>query len=66
MLHSLLQFSPEKMTQTVYVRFSYEDKVSEEVPINVGLDLSKNSNRKKLLNRLLKSNPNITEVSFTK
>jgi len=54
------------MTQTVYVRFSYEDKVSEEVPINVGLDLSKNSNRKKLLNRLLKSNPNITEVSFNK
>ena len=55
-----------KMTSTVYVRFSYEDKVSEEVPINVGLDLSKNSNRKKLLNRLLKSNPNITEVSFLK
>jgi hypothetical protein len=66
MLHSLLQFSPEKMTQTVYVRFSYEDKVSEEVPINVGLDLSKNSNRKRLLNRLIKSNPNITEVSFLK
>jgi hypothetical protein len=66
MLHSLLQFSPEKMTQTVYVRFSYEDKVSEEVPIHVGLDLSKNSNRKRLLNRLLKSNPNITEVSFLK
>jgi hypothetical protein len=55
-----------KMTQTVYVRFSYEDKVSEEVPIHVGLDLSKNSNRKRLLNRLLKSNPNITEVSFIK
>jgi hypothetical protein len=55
-----------KMTQTVYVRFSYDDKVSEEVPINVGLDLSKNSNRKRLLNRLLKSNPNITEVSFIK
>jgi predicted nucleotidyltransferase len=54
------------MTQTVYVRFSYEDKVSEEVPINVELDLTKNSNRKKLLNRLLKSNPNITEVSFIK
>jgi predicted nucleotidyltransferase len=52
------------MTQTVYVRFSYEDKVSEEVPINVELDLTKNSNRKKLLNRLLKSNPNITEVSL--
>ena len=55
-----------KMTQTVYVRFSYDDKVSEEVPIHVGLDLSKNSNRKRLLNRLLKSNPNITEVSFIK
>lgn len=54
------------MTQTVYVRFSYEDKVSEEIPIHVELDLSKNSNRKKLLNRLLKSNPNITEVSFIK
>ena len=54
------------MTQTVYVRFSYEDKVSEEVPINVELDLTKNSNRKKLINRLLKSNPNITEVSLIK
>ena len=54
------------MPETVYVRFSYDDKVSEEVPINVELDLTKNSNRKRLLNRLLKSNPNITEVSFTK
>ena len=54
------------MTQTVYVRFSYEDKVSEEVPINVELDLTKYSYRNKLLNRLLKSNPNITEVSFLK
>jgi len=54
------------MTQTVYIRFSYEDKVSEEVPIHVELDLTKNSNRKRLLNRLLKSNPNITEVSFIK
>ena len=54
------------MKQTVYVRFSYDDKVSEEVPINVELDLTKNSNRKRLLNRLLKSNPNITEVSFIK
>jgi len=54
------------MTQTVYVRFSYDDKVSEEVPINVELDLTKNSNRKRLLNRLLKSNPNITEVSLIK
>ena len=57
---------PETMTQTVLVKFSYDDKVSEEVPINVELDLTKNSNRKRLLNRLLKSNPNITEVSFTK
>jgi hypothetical protein len=55
-----------KMTSTVYVRFSYEDKVSEEIPIHVELDLSKNSNRRKLMNRLLKSNPNITEVSFIK
>ena len=54
------------MPETVYVRFSYDDKVSEEVPINVELDLTKNSNRKRLLNRLLKSNPNITEVSFIK
>ena len=54
------------MTSTVYVRFSYEDRVSEEVPIQVDLDLTKNSNRKKLLNRLLKSNSNITEVSLTK
>jgi hypothetical protein len=54
------------MTQTVYVRFSYDDKVSEEVPIHVELDLTKNSNRKRLLNRLLKSNPNITEVSLIK
>ena len=56
------------MTQTVYVRFSYSDKVSEEVPINLGVnvDLTKNSNRKKLLNGLLKSNPNITEVSSIK
>jgi len=54
------------MTSTVLVKFSYEDRVSEEVPIQVKLDLSKNSNRKKLLNRLLKSNPNITEVSLIK
>ena len=56
------------MTQTVFVKFSYEDKVSQEIAIDLGvdLDLTKNSNRKKLLNRLLKSNPNITEVSFLK
>jgi hypothetical protein len=54
------------MTSTVVVKFSYEDRVSEEVPIHVELDLTKNSNRKRLLNRLLKSNPNITEVSFIK
>ena len=54
------------MTQTVYVRFSYGDKVSQEMPINLGvdIDLSNNKNRKKLLNRLLKSNSNVTEVSI--
>ena len=54
------------MTSTVYVRFSYENRVSEEVPIQVDLDLTNNSNRKKLINRLLKSNSNITEVSLIK
>ena len=52
------------MTQTIYVRFSYENKVSEEIPIHTELDLSKNSNRTKLLNRLLKSVPDCTEVSL--
>ena len=52
------------MTQTIFVKFSYESKVSEEIPIQVELDLSKKSNRTKLLNRLLKSNPNITEISL--
>jgi uncharacterized protein YlaN (UPF0358 family) len=52
------------MTQTIFVKFSYEDRVSEEIAINVELDLTKNSNRKKLMNRLLKSNSNITEVSL--
>lgn len=54
------------MTSTIHVRFGYEDKVSEEIAIHVELDLTKNSNRRKLMNRLLKSNPNITEVSFIK
>ena len=54
------------MTQTIYVKFSYENKVSEEVPIQTQLDLSKNSNRTKLLNRLLKSVPEGTEVSLPK
>jgi hypothetical protein len=54
------------MTSTIFVKFSYEDRVSEEVPIQVKLDLSKDSNRKKLLDRLLKSNPNITEVTLIK
>ena len=54
------------MTQTVLVKFSYENRVSESIPIQVKLDLSKDSNRKKLLDRLLKSNPNITEVSLIK
>jgi hypothetical protein len=44
---------------TYKVKFSYEDKVAEEVIIN-----SSDSNRKRLLNRLLKSNPNITEVTI--
>ena len=52
------------MKQTIFVRFSYDDKVSEEIPIHVGLDLTKNSNRRKLLNRLLKSDPNISEVTL--
>ena len=54
------------MTSTVFVKFSYENRVSEEIPIQVDLDLTKNSNRKKLLIRLLKSNSNITEVSLIK
>jgi hypothetical protein len=50
------------MTQTVNVRFSYEDKVSQEIPIHLGvdIDLSNNKNKTRLLNRLLKSNLNIT------
>ena len=54
------------MTQTIYVKFSYENKVSEEVPIHTELDLSKNSNRTRLLNRLLNSVPDGTEVSLPK
>ena len=54
------------MTQTIYVKFSYENRVSELVPIQTQLDLSKNSNRTKLLNRLLKSVPDGTEVSLPK
>ena len=54
------------MTQTIYVKFSYENKVSEEVPIQTQLDLSKNSNRTRLLNRLLKLVPDGTEVSLPK
>ena len=52
------------MTQTIYVRFSYENRVSEEIPIHTQLDLSKNSNRSRLLKRLLNSDPNITEVAL--
>ena len=52
------------MTSTVFVKFSYEDRVSEEVPIHTSIDLTNNTNRKKLINRLLKSNPNITEVTL--
>ena len=54
------------MTQTIYVKFSYENKVSELVPIHTELDLSKNSNRTRLLNRLLNSVPEGTEVSLPK
>jgi len=52
------------MTQTILVRFSYEDKASDLVPIQIdsNVDFSKNSNRRKLMNRLLKSNSDITEV----
>jgi hypothetical protein len=54
------------MTQTVNVRFSYEDKVSQEIPIHLGvdIDLSNNKNKTRLLNRLLKSDLNITEVAI--
>ena len=54
------------MTQTIYVRFSYENRVSEEIPIQTELDLSRNAgvNKRKLLNRLLKSDPNITQVTI--
>ena len=41
------------------VRFSYEDTVSEEVIIN-----SSDSNQKRLLNRLLKANPDVTEITI--
>ena len=54
------------MTSTVFVKFSYENRVSEEIPIQVELDLSKNSNRTRLLNRLLNSVPDGTEVSLPK
>ena len=52
------------MKQTIYVKFVYENSVSEEIPIHTQLDLSKNSNRTRLLNRLLKSDPNITQVTL--
>jgi len=56
-----------EMTSTVFVKFSYEDRLSQEIAIDLGvdIDLTKNSNRKKLINRLLKSDPNITEVSLS-
>ena len=54
------------MKKTIYVRFSYENRVSEEIPIHTQLDLSKNSNRTRLLNRLLNSVPDGTEVSLPK
>ena len=40
------------------VKFSYEDTVSEEVIIN------SSESEKRLLNRLLKSNPEVTEVTI--
>jgi hypothetical protein len=40
------------------VRFSYEDTVSEELIIN------SSETRTRLLNRLLKSNPEVTEVTI--
>ena len=54
------------MTQTVNVRFSYGDKVSQEIPIHLGvdIDLNNNKNKTRLLNRLLKSDSNITEVTI--
>ena len=55
------------MTSTIFVKFSYEDRLSQEIAIDLGvdIDLTKNSNRKKLINRLLKSDSNITEVSLS-
>ena len=55
-----------EMTSTVFVKFSYEDRLSQEIAIDLGvdIDLTKNSNRKKLINRLLKSDLNITEVTL--
>jgi hypothetical protein len=54
------------MTQTVFVKFSYEDKLSQEIAIDLGvdIDLSINKNRKRLLDKLLKSNSNITEITL--
>ena len=52
------------MKKTIYVKFVYENRVSEEIPIHTQLDLSKNSNRTKLMNRLLKSNSDITQVGI--
>ena len=62
----LKHYDSNKMTQTIYVKFSYESKVSELVAIHTQLDLSKNSSRTRLLNRLLKSVPEGTEVSLPK
>jgi hypothetical protein len=40
------------------VKFSYEDKVAEEVIIH------SSKTRKRLLNRLLKANPDVTEITI--
>ena len=50
-IHSVVSnYWSNKMTQTIYVKFVYENSVSEEIPIHTQLDLSKNSNRTRLLN----------------
>jgi hypothetical protein len=44
------------MTQTVNVRFSYGDKVSQEIPIHLGVDIDLlNKNKKRLLTILTNS-----------
>ena len=55
----LLKQNLRRFTEMNYkVKFSYEDTVSEEVIIN------SSESEKRLLNRLLKSNPEVTEVTI--